>query len=63
MKSYWGFVSDGREEGMNVEADKFHHRGRQYGKHSTIISRGRCFEHLNIETLKQRWISAFKALV
>jgi hypothetical protein len=25
------------------------------------ISRGRCFEHLNIEALKQRWISAFKA--
>ena len=26
------------------------------------ISRGRGFEHLNIEALKQRWISAFKAL-
>jgi hypothetical protein len=26
------------------------------------ISRGRRFEHLNIEALKQRWISAFKAL-
>lgn len=26
------------------------------------ISRGRRYEHLNIEALKQRWISAFKAL-
>jgi hypothetical protein len=26
------------------------------------ISRGRRFEHINIEALKQRWISAFKAL-